>query len=239
MNEGMVPPRRGAARAGRGGPLIYLNEGDGACARLPSRWRRGETPPGTFPMVSLILAEDLLRAARDAASAPLVRDAVRELALRALRSRSLTPQHIASVVRAVGEGIGSCTLAQAAAVREVQRGAWEGLAEAVDQALYAYELAARNLDEEWAVFPAGDRDEVVREFQELERELSRGGTGERLLTEEFRARLATVIGLLRSAEAGEAVGRGAAPVADARLLSMVASGVLLGLTAAPRPGLAG
>jgi hypothetical protein len=189
-------------------------------------------------MVSLILSDHLLRATRDAASAPVVRDAVRDLALHALRSRSLTAEHIAAVARTVGEGIESCTLSPVAPVREVQRGAWEGLAEAVDQALYAYELAARDLEEERTVFAAEDRDRVVREFEEMERTLSSGDAAKPLLTEDFKARMATVIGLLRGVDAGDAAAADGAPIADARLLSMLATGVLLGLTAAPRVALA-
>ena len=189
-------------------------------------------------MLSLLLSDDLLRAARDAAAAPVVRDAVRDLALHALRSRSLTAMHIASVARTVGEGIESCALAPDAAVRDVQRGAWEGLADALDRALYAYELAARDLGEDWADFPPGERDRVVREFEQLERALASGDAAERLLTEDLRARMASLMGLLRRAGSGHGVKAGTAEVADPRLLAMVATGVLLGLTAAPNAALA-
>lgn len=125
-------------------------------------------------MIRPVSAEDLLRGTREAATAGNVRDAVRDLALHALRSRPLTAAHVATVARAVGEGIASCDVPPTAPVRDAHRGAWAGLEDAVGRALLAMELAAREFAEGRAALGGAERERLVAELVRLDRELGEG-----------------------------------------------------------------
>ena len=173
-------------------------------------------------MIRPVSAEDLLRGTREAATAGNVRDAVRDLALHALRSRPLTAAHVATVARAVGEGIASCDLPPTAPVRDAHRGAWAGLEDAVGRALLAVELAAREFAEGRAALGGAERERLVAEFARLDRELGEGWGHARAIPPPLRARIDSAAALLREAPA---CGDGAGDT-----LSLVASGVLLGLS---------
>jgi hypothetical protein len=185
-------------------------------------------------MVRSINSDDLLRCARDAAGTSNVREAVRDLTLHALRSRQLTASHIATVARTVGEGIESSGVSPSAPVRDVHRGAWAGLEEAIDRALYALELAAREIVEGRTALSRAERDQVLAEIADLERSLGTGWNSRpRIVPAALKARIAKVNLLLRQTAPvipGEdgLVERG--PDAGGRV-SLVASGILLGLSA--------
>ena len=119
-------------------------------------------------MVRSVSADELMRRARHAAGTHNVREAVRELTLHALRSRLLTTTHIAVVARTVGEGIDSSDVPPTAPVREAHRGAWAGLEDAVDQALHAIELAAREFAEGRARLTPEEREQMLAEIARLE-----------------------------------------------------------------------
>jgi hypothetical protein len=173
-------------------------------------------------MIRPVSAEDLLRGTREAAAAGNVRDAVRELALHALRSRPLTAAHIATVARTVGEGIASCDVPPTAPVRDAHRGAWAGLEDAVGCALLAVELAAREFAEGRAALGRDERERLLVEITRLDRELGDGWGYARAIPAPLHARIASATALLREAPA---CGEGAGDVH-----ASVASGVLLGLT---------
>ena len=81
-------------------------------------------------MVCPASSDELLQRARRAAGTRNVREAVRDLALHALRSRLLTAHHIATVAHTVAEGILSSDIPPTEPVRETHRGAWAGLEDA-------------------------------------------------------------------------------------------------------------
>lgn len=172
----------------------------------------------------------LLRSARMAASSPSVREAVRDVALDALRSRLLTARHIAAVARTIGEGIGSADVTPTAPVRETYRGAWQGLEEAVGRALHALELAAREFAEGRARITPAEREQILAEIGQMERSLASGWSHDHRIPDSLKARITAVTGYVRQAVTHEdsAVGEAAALEAG-RVLSFVASGVLLGL----------
>jgi hypothetical protein len=173
-------------------------------------------------MIRPVSAEDLLRGTREATAAGNVRDAVRDLALHALRSRPLTAAHIATVARTVGEGIASSEVPPTAPVRETHRGAWAGLEDAVGRALLAMELAAREFAEGRAALGGAERERLVAEIARLDRDLGDGWGYARVAPPPLRARIASAAALLREAPAGgDAAGDS---------LSCVASGVLVGLS---------
>lgn len=165
-----------------------------------------------------------------------MREAVRDLALHALRSRLLTAEHIASVVRAVGEGIESSPLAQAVSVRESRRGAWAGLEDAVVEALHAIELAAREFADGRARLMPGEREQVLSQIARMERSLGEGWQSGHCIPSALKARIGSVTDLLRRAVSREATETASDEEAfeAGRVLSLVASGVLLGLSEALR-----
>lgn len=177
----------------------------------------------------------LLRSARIAAASPSVREAVRDVALDALRSRLLTARHIAAVAKTIGEGIGSADVTPTAPVRETYRGAWQGLEEAVGQALHALELAAREFAEGRARLTPAECERLLDEIGEMERSLASGWNRHHRIPDSLQARIAAVTDCLRRAVTSEGSGAGEAAALDAgRVLSFVASGVLLGLGEALR-----
>lgn len=181
--------------------------------------------------------DDLLHSAQAAAATPNVREAVRDVALSALCSRLLTPEHIAAVARTIGEGIESVDVPPTAPVRETTSGAWAGLEEAVDRALHALELATREFAEGRARLTPAERDQMVADIAGLEGALAVGWNHRHRVPDGLTARITVVTGLLRRAVATEAVPGEAGPSAlgAGRVLSFVASGVLLGLTEALAP----
>ena len=186
-------------------------------------------------MVRSVSADELLRRARHAAGTHNVREAVRELTLHALRSRLLTTTHIAVVARTVGEGIDSSDVPPTAPVREAHRGAWAGLEDAVDQALHAIELAAREFAEGRARLTPEEREQMLAEIARLERSLGEGWNHARIVPDSLKARIAAVTSLLQQAVASGAVEKDSQESACGaeRILSFVASGVLLGLSEIP------
>lgn len=179
--------------------------------------------------------DELLRSARNAVASPAVRMAIREVALKALRSRPLTAGHIAAVARTIGEGIGSVEVTPTPPVRETYRGAWQGLEEAVGEAIHAIEVAAREFAEGRARLTPAERECILGEIAQMERSLSIGWDHRQSLPDSLRARITAVTGYLRQAVASEAIANTESGALDAgRLLSCVASGVLLGLGEMPR-----
>lgn len=183
-------------------------------------------------MVRSVSADELLRDAREAARMRNVREAVRDLTLHALRSRFLTVSHIAVVARTVGCGIESSEVPPTAPVRETNRGAWAGLEDAVGQALQAVEIATRQFAEGRARLSPEERERALAEVQHLERTLREGWEHPRAVSAPLQARIASVIALLREAAIDAPAGPvPAAPRTDSDgMLSVVASGVLLGLS---------
>ena len=180
-------------------------------------------------MVRSASSDELLQRARRAAGTRNVREAVRELALHALRSRLLTAHHIATVARTVAEGIESCGIPPTEPVRETHRGAWAGLEDAVGQALHAVELAAREFAEGRARLTPAERDQLLAEIAQLKQSLAEGWGYPRTVPPALRARLDAAAGYLRNSVADEATSRGAGEVSASGALSCFASGVLLGL----------
>lgn len=187
-----------------------------------------------------------------------VRTAVRDLTLHALRSRLLTAEHLASVTRAVAEGIAGTSAEPLAQAREATRHAFTGLAEALSKGLLALELSAREFAEGSGRLAPGEAQRLLEEIAVLEKALGEGWLHEHApAPSELRERLAAVSGHLRRAvgdasrdlagtvahdlEAGAVEGVEAVAGAS-RVLGLVASGALLGLsealreTATPRRG---
>lgn len=185
-------------------------------------------------MIRATTTDELLRSARRAAVTPNVRQAVRELTLHALRSRLLTAEHIACVVRTVGEGIESSHLATTVPVREAHGGAWAGLEDAVEEALHALELAAREFADGRAHLAPGEREAILDQVAQMETSLSQRWQHSRSVPASLKTRIGSVTTLLRQAATAEAPAAAAADdVRDAgRVLALVASGVLLGLSEA-------
>lgn len=185
-------------------------------------------------MIRTTTSDELLRSARRAASTPNVRQAVRDLTLHALRSRPLTAEHIACVARTVGEGIESSELLPTAPVRDTHGGAWAGLEDAVGEALYAVELAAREFADGRAHLVPGEREAILEQIAGMESSLSQRWQRGRSAPAALRTRIGSVATLLRQAVTAEGSPAAAADeVRDAgRVLALVASGVLLGLSEA-------
>lgn len=187
-------------------------------------------------MVQSIFTDKLLQSARKAAGTTNVREAVHDLTLHALRGRLLTAAHIARVARTVGEGIESSNLPRFAPVRETHRGAWEGLEDAVGEALRALEVAAREFAEGRASLAPGERDQMLAEIAEMEHSLGEGWNGALSIPASLHARITAVTALLRQAAATGPAAKAlpeATPQAGGAL-SFIASGVLLGLAEAFR-----
>lgn len=187
-------------------------------------------------MIRTTTSDELLHSARRAASTPNVRQAVRELTLHALRSRLLTAEHIACVARTVGEGIESSELLPTAPVRDTHGGAWAGLEDAVDEALHAIELAAREFADGRAHLAPGEREVILDEVAQMESSLATRWQHGRSVPASLKSRIGSVTGLLRQAVTAEtSPGTVSDEVRDAgRVLALVASGVLLGLSEALR-----
>ncbi len=154
-------------------------------------------------MVRSATSDELLQRAREAAGMRNVREAIRDITLHALCSRSLTAGHVAVVARTVGEGIRSCEVAPTAPVRETRRGAWAGLEEAVGQALQAIESAARPFAEGRGSLSSAEREEALAEFADLERSLGEGWDPAQAMPASLRGRIATVSALLERTATGE------------------------------------
>lgn len=192
-------------------------------------------PSDTIAMTRPNHTDDLLRSARNAASSPSVREAVRDVALDALRSRLLTAAHIAAVAKTIGEGIDSVAVMPVAPVREDYRSAWQGLEEATSLALHALAVAAREFAEGRASLMPGERERLLEEIARMEQSMASGWYHRQTIPDALRRRIEAVTGNLRQAAASEPP-PGSGPVAlDAgRVLSFIASGVLLGLGDAQR-----
>jgi len=186
-------------------------------------------------MVRSASSDELLQGARRATGTGNVREAVRDLALHALRGRLLTVHHIATVARTVAEGIESSDVPPTEPVRETRRGAWAGLDDAVGQALRAVELAAREFAEGRVPLAPAERDQLLAEIAQLERALGDGWGYPRTVPWALQERLDAVAGYLRApavAEPAACVARGASASA---VLSCFATGVLLGLSDGAAP----
>jgi hypothetical protein len=185
-------------------------------------------------MMRYTSTDDLLRSARRAAGTPDVRKAVHDLTLHALRSRALTVEHIACVARTVGEGIESADLAQTVPVRQTHAGAWAGLEDAVDEALLALELAAREFPEGYARLAPGEHEQMLAQVAQMEHSLGARWAHGHNVPPALKSRITSVTEVLRNAAAGEgssSLGPDAAFGAE-RVLALVASGVLVGLSEA-------
>ncbi len=182
--------------------------------------------------------DELLRSARIAAASPGVREAVREVALTALRSRTLTAAHIAAVAKTIGEGIGSVDVTPIPPVRDTYRGAWLGLEDALDRALHALEVAAREFTQGRARLTAPERDRILAEIAQMEQSLAIGWDNGRRMPDSLRARIATLTGQLGLGVAFEPAPGGDPAAQDAgQVLSSIASAVLRGPVDARRdPG---
>lgn len=200
-------------------------------------------PENGIAIVRVDSSDDLLRRASLAARRQDVREAVRDLALQALRSRALTADHIVVVARTVGEGIESSSMAPTTPVRETHRGAWTGLEDAVAQALWAIELAAREVAEGRTKLTASECEDLLVEIAQLENALTGAWEHWRAMPSSLRERIDTVCTLLRQAAASDS--RSAVQVSADRMagigkiLPLVASGVLLGLSEVRREHLDG
>ena len=181
-------------------------------------------------MVRSASSDELLQRARRATGTGNVREAVRDLALHALRGRLLTAHHIATVARTVAEGIESSDGSPTEPVRETRRGAWAGLEDAVGQALRAVELAAREFAEGRVPLAPAERDQLLAEIAHLERSLGEGWGYPRTVPRGLRERLDAVAGYLRASVATEPAACAAAGVPASGVLSCFATGVLLGLS---------
>lgn len=186
-------------------------------------------------MVRSASSDELLQRARHAAGTPNVRQAVRDLALHALRSRLLTAHHIAIVARTVAEGIESSNVPPTEPVRETHRGAWAGLEDAVGQALRAVELAAREFAEGRARLAPGERDRLLAEIAQLERSLGEGWGCPRAVPPNLRTRIDAVARYLRAPAVEEPAACGAGGASASEALSCFATGVLLGLSEGMTP----
>jgi hypothetical protein len=172
--------------------------------------------------------DDLLRSARDAVASPTVRTAVRDVALTALRSRLLTAEHIAAVAKTIGEGIGSVDVTPTAPVRETYRSAWQGLEEAVGEALHALEAASREFAEGRAALTPAERERLLADIARMEQSLASGWDHRKRIPDSLQARIAAVTGLLRQAIASDREATGEAARDADRVMSLVASAVLRG-----------
>ena len=182
-----------------------------------------------------VSADELLRSAREAAGTRNVREAVRELTLHALRSRLLTARHIAIVARTVGAGIDSSDVPPTAPVRDTNRGAWAGLEDAVDRALQAYEIAAREFAEGRAKLPPGERERLLAEIAQMECNLGEGWGYAHAVPASLKGRIARMTALLGNAAAdGPATASPSEVPSAGGVLCFVASGVLLGLSETAR-----
>lgn len=181
-------------------------------------------------MVRSASPDELLQRARRAAGTGNVREAVRDLALHALRGRLLTAHHIATVARTVAEGIESSDVPPTEPVRDTRRGAWAGLEDAVGQALRAVELAAREFAEGRVPLTPAERDQLLAEIAQLERSLGEGWGYPRAVPRVLRERLDAVAGYLRAAVVAEAAACGTGDATASGVLSCFATGVLLGLS---------
>lgn len=191
-------------------------------------------PHPTTPMSRPGSHDDLLRSARNAVASPSVREAVRDVALTALRSRLLTAEHIAAVAKTIGEGIGSVDVTPTAPVRETYRSAWQGLEEAVGQALHALEVAAREFAEGRAALTADERDRMLAGIGRMEESLASGWDHRKRIPDSLRVRIAALTGQLNQAAASETAAAGHGGRDAGRVLAVAASGVLLGTDGSPR-----
>lgn len=181
-------------------------------------------------MVRSTSSDELLQRARRAAGTGNVREAVRDLALHALRGRLLTAHHIATVARTVAEGIESSDVPPTEPVRETRRGAWAGLEDAVGQALRAVELAAREFAEGRVRLTPAERDQLLAEIAQLQRSLGEGWGHPRTVPPVLQERLDAVAGYLHASVVEEPAACGAAAAPASGVLSCFATGVLLGLS---------
>lgn len=148
-----------------------------------------------------VSSDELLRRAREAAGMRNVREAIRDITLHALRSRSLTVAHVATVARTVGEGIQSSEVARTVPVCNTRREAWKGLEEALGRALHAIELAARQYAEGHGSIAPAEREHALAEISEMERCLVEGWEDPRAVPASLRTRIKSLSALLSRAEA--------------------------------------
>jgi len=187
-------------------------------------------------MVRSVPADELLRRAREAAGMGNVREAIRDITLHALRSHLLTAGHIATVARTVGEGIRSSEVeAVSLAGSETRHGAWEGLEDAVGQALLAVELAARQFVAGRGSLEPAEREQALAEFAAMAGDLGEGWRPTREIPALLRARIESVSGVLARTQFSDGAALadcGAGSHAN-EALSQAASGALRELSGAP------
>lgn len=188
-------------------------------------------------MARPVSPEDLLHGTRAAAGTRNVREAVRELALHALRGHWLTAAHIAMVVRTVGEGIASCEIPPTAPVRDTHRCAWAGLEDAVGQALHAVEIALGEVADGRVPLTCAGHARIVTDIAQMERALGEGWKYPKVVPAPLKARLASLDALLQRAADPRSPAADAFALDGSETLAFLASGVLLGLADDPHRAL--
>jgi len=177
-----------------------------------------------------------------------VRAAVRDLTLHALRSRLLTAEHLASVTKTVGQGIGNVMEEPAADARSAAGHAMQGLGDAVAKGLLALELAAREFADAGGRLNADESQQIIDEIARLEQTLGKDWQHEHvMLAPAKKQRLADLAAHVQRAVSGARQAEPAmrntlhelqatvhdgkeAAVGAARILGLMASGALLGVS---------
>lgn len=155
-----------------------------------------------------------------------VRSAVRDLALGALRSRLLSTRQVTRVARAIAHGIDPAQAGSRYSRKSTASGAIQGLADAIEIALHALEVAAREFVGLGGRF-APEEGSVAEDLDALEQVL-RELTSKPQPPEQIGARIDRLRGhfhIIVSSEASE----------GDHILGLLASGALLGLLEGEEP----
>ena len=159
-----------------------------------------------------------------------VRIAVRDLAVGALRSRLLSIRQVARVARAIAHGIDPSQAGSRYSRKSTASGAIQGLVDAIEVALHALEVAAREFGALGGRFAPEDGS-VVEDLDALEQVL-RDLTSQPQAPDLLGARIHRLRGhfhIIVSSEASE----------GDHILGLLASGALLGLLEGAQPAAQG
>ncbi len=160
-------------------------------------------------------------------NAGAIRDAVRDLALTALRTRLLTATSLHCVAHAIGQGIAHPNDERPAMRRVVDR-AFEGLLQAMCQGLLALEISAREYAHGGGRLREEDVEEIHAAVAAIEKLVAgKGWPHARVEQSEFRLRIE---GLQRQVGAIETAGS----TEGNRVLGLLATGALMGLMESAR-----
>ncbi len=162
------------------------------------------------------------------ADAGAIREAVRDLALSALRSRLLTATSLHCIAHSIAQGIAHPGHEERPAMRRVVDRAFEGLLQAVCQGLLALEVSTR----EYVHGGGRLREEEIEEMHAAIAALGKLVAGKswpqaRVEQSEFRLRLEGLEHQVRGIEADAAV-------EGSRVLGLLACGALMGLMESAR-----